>query len=360
MALERIAAIGVVPPAGSAIGTAARRPATGETIELVFEAAAADEVLASTVEGVQLKLAGLGTLGRDLTAGDVLLVKVLTTSPQLEVMVFDTAPRASRPFETEQAAMRPDQVAWLRQVVWRPPDSAAMASAWRGRLLSQIQRQAQQPDPTDEAHAGNAATATLLADDATPNPFARPPPLTDPWLLIAYAWGGLRVMLRALPADPDDGPPPNPREAMPLALRVMLELPGLGGVTLQFQLTADGVLLDLAAERAEALQPLRNLLPEIVAALARAKLRVLRCRLARGLPNGTPWNPLVRPSTGALVPGRTVQSGATPEAVLPPLLFRAAAEVVAVLCAAPHASSSPAPAARSPAAAPLLRKQPHP
>jgi hypothetical protein len=345
MALERIAAIGAVPPAGSVIGTAARRPATGETIELVFEAAVADEVLASTVDGVPLKLAGLGTLGRDLTAGDVLLVKVLTTTPQLEVALFDTAPRASYLFEAEQTAMRPDQVAWLRQVVWRPPNPAAMASAWRGRLLSQVQRQAPQPDPEDEAPAGNAAAAAApLLNEAMANPFAKPLSLADPWLLIAYAWGGLRVMLRALPADPDPdhGAPLHQREPAPLALRVMLELPGLGGVTLQFQLTADGVLLDLAAERAEALQPLRNLLPEIVAALARAKLRVLRCRLARGLPNGTPWNPAVRPAAGARLPARTLQPGAAPDAVLPLLLFRAAAEVVALLCAAPQVSPAQA------------------
>jgi hypothetical protein len=328
MALERVAAIGVATPVRNPTGTGSRRPATGETIEFTFEMAAADELIATNAEGVQFKLAGLGSLAADLTAGDVLLMKVLATSPRLELVLFDTAARpgaqarasavpADRSgmpaFENEQAAMRPDQVAWLRQMVWRPPDTASMATSWRALMLGQLERQAAQREPG-----------------------------IDPWTLAAFAWGGLRVKLRVLPPDPDAKPPTRYRDAAPLTLRIVLALPRLGGVTVQLQLAADGVLLDLAAEHAEALQPLRNLMPTIVAALARIDLRVLRCRLARGLPNGISWNPAARPaitspttsaSATPAAAARSPQARIPPETALSPILFRAAAEVVAVLSA---------------------------
>jgi Flagellar hook-length control protein FliK len=328
MALERIAAIGVATPVRNPTGAGSRQPATGETIEFTFEAAAADELIATNAEGVQFKLAGLGSLAADLTAGDVLLMKVLATTPRLELVLYDTAARPgaqartqalpadrsgmSSAFENEQAAMRPDQVAWLRQMVWRPPDTATMATSWRTLMLGQLERQAIQREPG-----------------------------IDPWTLAAFAWNGLRVKLRVLPADPDGAPPPRYRDAAPLTLRIVLILPRLGGVTVQLQLAADGVLLDLAAEHAEALQPLRNLMPTIVAALARIDLRVLRCRLARGLPNGISWNPTVRPATAlpaaspaAAASARGLQARIPPETALPQILFRAAAEVVAALSAA--------------------------
>jgi hypothetical protein len=364
MALERIAAIGYATPVRNPVGSTGRRPTMGETIELTFDAAAADELLATTAEGVQLKLAGLGTLGRDLTAGDVLLVKVLATSPRLELALFDTAPRAMNgtagrtnlyAFETEQAAMRPDQVAWLRQVVWRPPDASALAASWRAALLGQLERQATWQGRVP----GRDVTMMSPQTDADPapphgDPFAnavavgtslpKTPTSTDPWMLAAYAWGGMRVLLRVLAADAEGGSSPHKRQGAPLALRVTLILPGLGRVTVQLQFAPGGVWLDLAVERADALQPLRDRLPSIVAAIGRADLRVLRCRLMRGVPGGTTPHPSMMPSpapqeghAGSARPAAAPNAGA----VLAPALFRAAAEIVAVLSApAPPAASA--------------------
>ncbi|CAN5143948.1 hypothetical protein BH11PSE9_BH11PSE9_17480 [soil metagenome] len=369
MALERIAAIGYATPARYLPGTTARQPAMGETIELRLDAAEAGDLLATTADGLSLKLAGLGTLGRNLVAGDVLLVKVLATTPQLELALFDSSVRPGLrpgiaganshqgagpgPFETEQAAMRPDQVAWLRQVVWRPADTAALASSWRASMLVQLERHA-----ALRAQADGSVAASLLAaepggvnarDDFHADLLGRLQPAADPWLLAAYAWGGLRVMLRALAVDADGGPTHRQRGGAP-ALRVILELPGLGRVTVQLQLVADGVMLDLAADQPESLQPLRDRLPTLVAALGRVDLRVLRCRLMRALPgsaSSAPWHGATLSGTSVAAAaaalssagaGNTSATGdqaprATPESVLPPALFRAAAEVVAVLVA---------------------------
>lgn len=377
MPVERIAAIGYATPVRNTPGATARQPAMGETIELRLDAAEAGDLFATTADGLSLKLAGMGqgmgTAGRNLVVGDVLLVKVLATTPQLELALFDSAvrpgPRSAvagagghqgagpGPFETEQAAMRPDQVAWLRQVVWRPADTAALASSWRASMLVQLERHAASRAQAD----GSGAASVLAAEPGGPNPrddfhadlLGRLQPAADPWLLAAYAWGGLRVMLRALAVDADGGPTHWRRGGAP-ALRVILELPGLGRVTVQLQLVADGVMLDLAADQPESLQPLRDRLPALVAALGRADLRVLRCRLMRALPGASssaPWrgatmsgtsvaaaasalsnaSAVANPSANGNLPPR-----ATPESVLPPALFRAAAEVVAVLVAPEH------------------------
>ncbi|CAN5677715.1 hypothetical protein BH11PSE8_BH11PSE8_42450 [soil metagenome] len=370
MPVERIAAIGYATPVRNMPGAAARQPITGETIELRLDAAEAGDLFATTADGLSLKLAGMGTLGRQLVAGDVLLVKVLSTTPQLELALFDSAVRPGLrsgsasvggqhgagpgPFETEQAAMRPDQVAWLRQVVWRPADTAALASAWRASMLVQLERHAAARAQVDGYSSGSSITAehgvVHPSDDFQAEPFGRLQPAIDPWLLAAYAWGGLRVMLRALAVDADGGPTHRQRGGAP-ALRVILELPGLGCVTVQLQLVADGVTLDLAAERPESLQPLRDRLPALVAALGRADLRVLRCRLMRALPGSSSpsgWSGAtmsessVAAAAAALSDASTAVSAvaddkqaprATPRSVLPLALFRAAAEVVAVLVA---------------------------
>jgi hypothetical protein len=106
-----------------------------------------------------------------------------------------------------------------------------------------------------------------------------------------------------------------------LALRLDLEVPALGLVVLHVQWLLDGIQLLIAVEQAASAQAVREVMPAIAAAMARAHLRLVRCRLAQG--------------TMALARIREVPptpSGAQIRAeVLAPGLYRALAEAAMVL-----------------------------
>jgi hypothetical protein len=332
MAPQRIAAIARAVPLllnDARAGNPPRLPAAGETVELRFESAAPDgELLATTADGRTLKLSGLDALGRGLQAGDVLLVKVLTTAPgrlALALSEGGTAPSPAAPaappapFEIEQAAMRIDQVAWLRQVTWQAPDAAALASNWRALVASRVARPALRP--TDVGDTAVPAVPAAPTEDGLSRPPQAPAP-GDPWLFAVAAWGGMRVMLQLLAVDPD-GSKPRRRPGTALALRVELVLAGAGRIVLQLQLVPAGLLLDLGIEHEAAQQPLREMLPALVAAVARAELRVVRCRLLR-VPAAS------FPAGSGSTPGPRLPAAAF-DTTLPPAVFRAAAEIVAVL-----------------------------
>ncbi|MES1161705.1 MAG: flagellar hook-length control protein FliK, partial [Rhizobacter sp.] len=135
------------------------------------------------------------------------------------------------------------------------------------------------------------------------------------WLFPAYAWAGLHVMLRLV--EPDDEPPRPPRRRRgPMALRIEVDAPSLGGIELHLQLLGQGIALVFFVERHAALAVVRQAVPTIAQALAAAGLRLLRCGVVRGLP------PLTGTTRLDAWP-----AGVSAAAVLPPLLFRAAAEV---------------------------------
>jgi hypothetical protein len=348
MSLESIAAIGYATPVRS-LGAADRRPNTPS--EPPPQAPADGEQAGTPASGQPLTLSGLGAQGRELVAGDVLMVKVLSTRAGLEVALFDGAARGAAPvMEQEQAAMRPDQGAWMRQMVSRQPDALALAASWRTTMLNQLQQLGAPPDPADPAtEAATLATAgraLVRAGEKARHSLAagttRSQGGANPWLLTAYAFGGLRVLLRLLVADAEPGSsPPAKRRATTLALRLALVLPDLGGVVVQLQVVPDGAAIDLVAERAEALQPLRERLPAVASGIARAGLRLLRCRVSGGLLGGSSGSAL--PTTAATpaaaqaagqVLAQALQSFPTPGDALPLALFRAAAEVVLELTAA--------------------------
>lgn len=325
MAWDRIAAL---PPAQPfRAGSATRQPVAGEVLELTLDDAAGGEVAATTAEGLSLRLQGLGGMGRSLAAGDVLLMKVVTTSPRLELALFDTALRSgSTPaafLEAQSPAMRVDQLALLRQVAGRPPDANSLAASWRSIMLDAVERRAARgPVPLAEVErpASAARSAWPMAVGSTGSALPS-------WLLATLTWGAPRLTLQALAVEDEDEQPQPQRRRFSLALQFELAVAEFGLVSVQLRSLAGGVAIDLAAERQEAMAPLRGAVPDIAAAVARADSRLVRCRLHLGLPGSGPFTGSARP-----VPPN-FQASLTPVAAMSPGLFRAAAEVALILAA---------------------------
>ncbi|MBS1190294.1 MAG: hypothetical protein H6R10_2086 [Rhodocyclaceae bacterium] len=322
MALERIAAPFSALPAGRHSGNGSGRPMVGETLQLALAGTAGDDLLATTPDGEPLRLAGLGRLAGGLAPGDILQVRVLATVPQLRLQLLEP-PSRSRPDTAglapgeEPAAMRPDQLA-LRQIARPLPDAAALAMAWRTRLLAGL---ASLADPRGPRPALGLALALLGADPAvTPGepPSLSPAAVAERWFYSTYAWAGQPVVLRLLDRE-DEEPPASRRRPGTAVLRLEFDLPGLGHVAVQVELAAGGVVLALFLENGDAVRQVREALPAIAAALAGGDLPLRRCRLEQGRPGTEP----------AAAWGGPVQ--AAPGAALPLPLFRAAAEVMVAL-----------------------------
>lgn len=324
MAVERVTAI-VLPQAlreqPGANGQAAQFK-VGETIQLTLGETSASDLLARTADGLPLRLAGLDKLAGALAPGDVLQLRVLATSPQLELAVFNPPAHAnsSQTVNTDagadQAAMRFDQAVLSRQIVWRTPDAAALATSWRVMVLSFFQ---QQNALREQARGQHVPSGLLMADMAT-NTLRDTPKMplnmdAESWLFAAYTWNGQKLMLRVLGTDEDDSAQHKGRRSK-IALRVELSLPGLGRVLVQMELAAGGVILDLASEQAEAMQYLREALRGLAGAIAHAGLGIVRCRLSKNLP-----------AISALNSMRAEASIAD----MRPELFRAMAEVIVFL-----------------------------
>ncbi|HSD40219.1 MAG TPA: flagellar hook-length control protein FliK [Rhodocyclaceae bacterium] len=333
MAADRISAVAHTLPAQSR-GSALRQraPAAGETMRLTYADTVGDDLLVSAGDGRTLRLTGLANLGQELSEGDVLLVRVLSSMPNLELELFGSLTRQGRPTgqpmpAAEPASMRFDQAA-LRQVSWRAPDPAVLATSWRALVHGQLRGQLH-----GQFHAeGLQAGATGLVSGAYLSHASDPGReivsgnfrAMERWAFPVYAWGGMPMMLRLVSADQEEEEQRAPRERpRSLALRLDLDLPGLGRVALQVQWITGGIQLSLAVADPAALEPLRDLLPEMTKALARAGLRLLRCRLSQGLP-GFDAAPSALPQGAA--------------AAVPPGLFRAAAEVVVALIGNPQSA----------------------
>ncbi|RJF96717.1 hypothetical protein D3870_20125 [Noviherbaspirillum cavernae] len=314
MPLERIAAAVSLPPVQNSTGNA-HRFVPGEMVRLTLDAIGADEMLATTADGLQLRLTGLGSLAHSLTPGEMLNLRVLATTPRLELAFSGTSARSTHisvsisadavaPGQT--AAMRLDQVALLRQVVPQRPDAAALAASWRAMAQGYLERHASFPEQLLELRLPAAMPAGRAVAGA------------EQWLFAPSAYGSHRVMLNVLQAYEDEVTrsekqkqrQERQRKGRRTTIALLLEsiLPGMGRVVVQMQLASGDVLLELYCEE-KALPPLRKLLPEIISSIGRADLRVARCRLLRSAP-------------------RVSAHGLNPQTGLSPALFRAAAEVV--------------------------------
>ncbi|KAF7599980.1 MAG: hypothetical protein CGU28_08790 [Candidatus Dactylopiibacterium carminicum] len=324
MALERIANVTQARPVSSREGGARQASVVaGETLRLAYAETLGEDLLVTTGDGRPMRLIGMGRLGQGLAEGDILLMKVLSVYPELELelqsdIVRRPGARAAIPFQTEQAAMRVDQ-AVLRQFAWRAPDGAALALSWRALVQGRWQQAMFQPSADIAAYQGQAPAVPMPGLEEEPFDSGR-------WTFPIYALGGVPMLLRLVHSDPDGNGRDTPRRSMrSLALRIELTLGQLGRIVLQVQWLAGGIQLSLATERKDALAPLSDALPDITTALARAGLRLMRCSMSHGLPGF---------ETDSALAARLPQG---PAAALPPSLFRAAAEVVVQLANRSHA-----------------------
>ncbi|MFZ6647558.1 hypothetical protein ACO0LO_17685 [Undibacterium sp. TJN25] len=329
MAVGRVTA--VILPQTARNQPGANGPGTqfsvGETIQVTLGDAAASELLARSADGLPFRLtglAGLEHLAGSLSPGDILQLRVLATSPQLELAVFSPEERGSSSAGaspessngTNAAAMQLDQAVLSRQVNWRAPDAATLATSWRVMVLSFFQQQNALREQARGLHVpGNLLMADPSASALRDN--SRIPASIDAesWLFAAYTWNGQKLMLRVLGTDEDEASYRKGRRGK-IALRVELLLPGVGQVSVQMELAAGGVMLDLAAEQMDTMQHLREALRGLASAIARSGLSIVRCRLLRSLPPISPLN--------------SMRAEAGMEEMRPEL-FRAMAEVIGFL-----------------------------
>jgi hypothetical protein len=334
MAVDRITGIAAprpLPP--GAEGAGQRATAAGEIMHLRFAQMQGDDLLAATDDGRSLRLAGLAGLGQGLAQGDVLLVRVLAAAPHLDLEFLGTLARSGSaqlppPAPAEPASMRTDQAA-LRQLCWREPNAAALAAAWRVLVYGRW-RDGGLPGGAD---GYPALVPGALRGDQWPSAI-------DRWTFPVYAWGGLPMMLRLVRGEGGEGGEAGEhgaaphRHSPPLALCIELDLPGVGRLLLLLQCVTGGLQLTLRVHCQAALQAVRGMLPELAAALARADLQLIRCRLIHGT-----HIELVAPDGDDLPNGPGVAVAAS--------LFRAAAEAVVVLAAgAASAAAAVSPASR--------------
>lgn len=340
MSAPRIPAIGpVLPgrpagaPAREAASTMPRPPAQGETLRLTLNAE--DGTWSATgQEGQPVRLAAI-LLGQDgladglssLSPGDVLMVKVLATSPRLELARLSTAPdgllaeprHASSTFlgaGGPPPAMRPDQAA-ISRMSWAPPDAEALAMHWQVSVLAMI-RKALGGRATDTGWPALPQALTQASAHTALPPLER-------WLFPAHAWAGLPLALHLLPPDRDKPSRRRTPRRPGWGLRVAGMLPGIGQVEVQTQMVGDGIELTILAEDDAVLRLLREASALIGDAVTRAGQRLLACRWMTQLPAEDAEAGL------AFAPSVIESPTLAPLASPPGGLFRASAEVLVTL-----------------------------
>lgn len=312
------------------------RLVVGQLLRLIVDTADTDGVAVRLGNGQLLRLAGLDGA---LQPGDVLLLRVLTIAPRLELALLKTAAIGAPPLPgAEPPAMRLDQASLQQQVATSIQDAATLALSWRAMALAQLEQQLLLRAQANRQHVpgslfGSDVGATLLREAWLMQPGVE----MASWIFSAYVWAGRRVLLSLLASEEEATQPAFERRDC-IVLRLQLMLPGAGMAKLQLRLVAGGIWLDLAAEREAARNVLRCALRRIVAVVARAELRVVRCRLGR-----------VLPESGSAI-DLALATNASSRLMFPPALFRAAAEL-ALLLANPlpdllsNPSSDPSPPA---------------
>lgn len=237
----------------------------------------------------------------------------------LPLPVAGVLPDAKLPASlNESAAMRPDQVFMARQLAWPAFDGATLGANWRalvntyGQQLAALQQQARDRRLPAASLMAGQQPAVLSQDQQAPLQLH-----PDAWRFVLPGAGGRRFALRVLAGRPDQAP--GRRRRGKLVLRLELTLADGSRALVQLEPLAEGVLLELAAERPQAVEQLRLALPALKTAIGRAGVAVLRADVRQ-----------------ALAPGRPLQGfSAQTAAALSPQLFRAMAEAALLLSAAP-------------------------
>lgn len=283
---------------------APRVPLAGDTLRTAFDEVAGDDLMVRTDDGLILRLAGLAQQARKLSPGDVLMLRVLATEPQLELELFGTygpRQRESGGGDGTPAAFRLDQ-AVMRQVSMQLPEPAELAARWRRQVLS------------GSALALQGQAGVMAALPGTDAVLEGPGAVSDRGFYPVYAWGGVPALISAVPSPSDDKRAPHRPRAMTQGLRLDMVLPGLGRVSIKLYGSAAGIQLEIEVDRAETVPVIREAMPAIAAALARSELPLQRVGISQGRASGVV---LAGPAEGA--------------ASLSPVLFRAVAEVAVAL-----------------------------
>ena len=309
MNIDRVTAASLAPQQRPPARDGAPRPAVGEHIALRYEGRDEHGVTLRRDRGASLRMPAPGAWAQGLSVGDLVWMRVLATEPSLELEFV--APRPAGAPGTavspdELPAMRLDQAA-LRIHQWKLPSPVELAAAWRVILTSRhmdlglqgLALQQRQPLALPGPHTNAAAPA--------PQEQAEP----GHWSFHLYAWGGMSVALRVAAKSLWERrrPPRAAEEAQ--GIEVALSLPQGGGpITVQLLCVRGGLAMALVPRQPQVLPLLRELMPELAAALGRLGTPLVKVQL------GTPLAPL--PAGGlAYRPGASSA-----------LLLQAVAEVV--------------------------------
>jgi len=326
MAIEKITATVAAKPVQRNTSHTPRLPVQGDTLQAALDKVEGEDLLVTADGGLPLRLAGMARLLNELAPGDMLLMRVLTTSPRLTFSLINTLPRdpagngaagTGANFASESSSMRTDQLA-LRQIAWPRPAPESLATAWRTQVLAGIEQKTLQP-------AAGLPLSLLAAIDhqaRLPGDTAAMPGSSDRWLFPAFGWGGSPVLLRLIDADPDQ--PRVPRKQRAVALRLEFDLPGFGRASAQIRIIGLEVDLELAVNE-NAVQMVRNSVPALASALARIGLRIHRWRVTLSGKNDT------------ALPAWSASDMLLVRQALSSTLFRAGAEVMLALIEAASA-----------------------
>jgi len=187
----------------------------------------------------------------------------------------------------ESAAMQPNQIFMSRQLTWHSPDTNVMAASWQVMVRTYSEQRRALMDQAEGRHL----PASLFMADPTPavlrdgrghghSPMSHE---VDAWRFAVYAWGAEKLTLRVIARDPGQ-PGPNQRRRPPrIAVRLELNLPDVGKVSVQLEPAEGGVVMEIGAMHPEAMQFMRDMLPQIANAVGRCGLQIVRARLMREL-----------------------------------------------------------------------------
>ncbi len=306
MNIDRVTAASLSPQRQPA-RDGAPRPAVGEHIALRYEGRDEQGVTLRRDRGASLRLPAPGAWAQGLSVGDMVWMRVLATEPSLELEFV--APRPGTPGTAvspeELPAMRLDQAA-LRVHQWRLPSPAELAAAWRVILTSRHMDLGLQGLALLEREP--LALPGPHTSAAAPAPQERAEP--GHWSFHLYAWGGMSVALRVAARSLWERRRPARAAEEAQGIEVALSLPQGGPITVQLLCVRGGLAMALIPRQPQVLPLLRELLPELAAALGRLGAPLVKVQL------GTPLAPLPAGGLGYR-PGSSS-----------PLLLHAVAEVV--------------------------------
>jgi hypothetical protein len=272
MSLQRINAI--VPLAGvrGQQPRAAGMPSAGSTVQVALDEIQGPDLVGHTPEGFTLRLQGLGTLAAQLARGDVLLMRVLSSAPELELALIETRSQpdvrdtATSGGDHTLSAMRDNPLRWRAAP---KADVLEIAQRWQAHVrdaVLRIQRE-RQPLPLSAASSetpGSAASPPMLLQRCW-LPFD-PAGTTGVWMQWAHVAARQRTARRRPVA----------------ALRLDCVFNAIGPTALLVQLCSGGLLLSLAVETPAAQRCAEAVMKSVTAAFASAGLRLLRWQVVTG------------------------------------------------------------------------------